>query len=265
MILGGRSRIDLVASLSEVNNMARTAATGHRSCGKWKAPRGIVSMVVGEELMGAHLPRLWRVGLGVAAVLSVALCGPVAAEKLRVTYPNINGSYIYFFGAIDRGYYREEGLDLEVIEVGGGTATAALMSGDVQFSTSGSSAVSAIIRGAPLKVLLVGEDRPDWQIWSSHPEIRALEDLRGQQIGIISRGDTGEIGIRYLLMKRGLPGDYVAFTPIGSSVAARLVVMSNGSLPAGILRRRCRAAAWSGRAQRRAPRRRSGAGSALDV
>jgi ABC-type nitrate/sulfonate/bicarbonate transport system substrate-binding protein len=94
-----------------------------------------------------------------------------AADHVKVSYPNLNGSYIYFFTAIDKGYYKDEGLDLEVLETGGGPATAALVSGDLQFSTSGSSAISAILKGAKLKVLLVGEDRPDWQVWSTTSDI----------------------------------------------------------------------------------------------
>src|SRR5256885_15847116 len=132
-----------------------------------------------------------------AALATLVLGTAARAEHIKVTYPNLNGSYIFFFTAIDNGYYKEEGFDLEVLESGGGTATAALVSGDVQFSTSGSSAISAIMKGAKLKVLLVGEDRPDWQIWTTKPDVKAFADLKGQQIGVVSRGDTGAIGGRY--------------------------------------------------------------------
>jgi len=176
---------------------------------------------------------LHLVALAVLAMLAAQT--PVHAERVKVTYPNLNGSYIFFFTAIDNGYYKEEGFDLEVLESGGGTATAALVSGDVQFSTSGSSAISAIMKGAKLKVLLVGEDRPDWQIWTTKSEIKKFADLKGQQIGIVSRGDTGEIGVRYFLMKLGLPNDYVAFTPMGSSLGTRMAMVKSGALPAVVL------------------------------
>jgi len=176
---------------------------------------------------------LRRVAVLFAAALLFAL--PARAEHVKVTYPNLNGSFIYFFTAIDKGYYKDEGFDLEVLESGGGLATAALISGDVQFSTSGSSAISAIIKGAKLKVLLVGEDRPDWQVWTTKPQIKTFDDLKGQQIGVVSRGDTGEIGIRYYLMKRDLPNDFVAFTPMGSSLGTRMAMVKSGALPAALL------------------------------
>src|SRR4051812_1636704 len=171
-----------------------------------------------------------------ALAFTLLLTAPAsAADKVRVSYPTLTSSYIFFFTAIDKGFYKEEGIDLDITEAAGGVATPALVSGDLQFSTSGSSAISAIMKGAKLKVLLVGEDRPSWQIWSAKPEIKTVEQLKGQQIGILSRGDTGEVAIRYMLKKRGLPSDYVAFTPMGSSLATRMAVVTSGSLPAALL------------------------------
>ena len=178
-----------------------------------------------------HLVRLM-----VTALVAFAFAGPASAsDQVKVSYPNLNGSFIYFFTAVQKGYYKDSGFDLEITETGGGPATAALVSGDLQFSTSGSSAISAIMKGAKLKVLLVGEDRPDWQVWSTNPEIAKFDDLKGKQIGIVSRGDTGEIGIRYYLMKRNLPSDFVAFTPMGSSVGTRMAMVKSGTLPAALL------------------------------
>ncbi len=170
-----------------------------------------------------------------AAFVAMVAAFPARAEHVKVSYPNLNGSFIYFFTAIDNGYYKEEGFDLDVVETGGGPATAALISGDLQFSTSGSSAISAILRGAKLRVLLVGEDRPDWQIWTTHADIKKFADLKDKQIGVISRGDTGEIGVRYYLMEHNLPSDYVAFTPMGSSLGTRMAMVKSGSLPGVLL------------------------------
>jgi len=175
--------------------------------------------------------------LAVASIFAIGLlCLPAhAADKVKVTYPTLTSSYIFFFSAISKGYYKDENLDLDVIESAGGVATPALVSGDVQFSTSGSSAISAIMRGAKLKVLAVGEDRPSWQIWTTHPELKTFQDLKGLQVGVLSRGDTGEVAIRYVLKKLGLPQDFVSYTPMGSSLAARLAVVRSGSLPAAVL------------------------------
>src|SRR5262249_18676060 len=151
----------------------------------------------------------------VASIFAAAwwFCFPAqAADKVKVTYPTLTSSYIFFFSAISKGYYKDENLDLDVIESAGGVATPALVSGDVQFSTSGASAISPIMGGAKLKVLAVGEDGPSWQIWTTHPELKTFQDLKGLQVGVLSRGDTGEVAIRYVLKKLNLPQDFVSYT-----------------------------------------------------
>jgi ABC-type nitrate/sulfonate/bicarbonate transport system substrate-binding protein len=173
---------------------------------------------------------------GMAFLLAgTLLAAPAPAETVKVSYPDLTGSLLFLFTAVDKGYYAAEGIEPELVEAGGGVATPALISGDLSFSTSGSTAISAILKGARLKVLLVGQDRPDWQLWATRPEITRFEDLKGQQVGIISRGDTGEIALRYLLKIRKLPDDYIAFTPFGSSQNARLAIIASGSLPASLI------------------------------
>jgi NitT/TauT family transport system substrate-binding protein len=172
----------------------------------------------------------------VALLAACSLLSPAAAaDKVKVSYPDLTGSLLFLFTAVDKGYYAAEGIEPELVEAGGGVATPALISGDLSFSTSGSTAISAILKGARLKVLLVGQDRPDWQLWATKAEITRFEDLKGQQVGIISRGDTGEIALRYLLKIRKLPDDFIAFTPFGSSQNARLAIIASGSLPASLI------------------------------
>ena len=171
-----------------------------------------------------------------AMLLGAALFAlPAAAETVKVSYPDLTGSLLFLFTAVDKGYYTAEGIQPELVEAGGGIATPALISGDLGFSTSGSTAISAILKGARLKVLLVGQDRPDWQLWATKPEIKSFEDLKGRQVGIISRGDTGEIALRYILKLRKLPDDFIAFTPFGSAQNARLAIIATGSLPASLI------------------------------
>ena len=162
------------------------------------------------------------------------LCLPAhAADKVKVSYPTMTSSYIFFFSAIQKGYYKDEGLDLDVVEAAGGVATPALVSGEC------SSHVRFVCHQRHheprLKVLAVGEDRPSWQIWTTKPEIKTLQDLKGLQVGVLSRGDTGEVAIRYVLKKLGLPADFVSYTPMGSSLGTRMAVVRAGSLPAAVL------------------------------
>src|SRR4029077_20988212 len=85
-----------------------------------------------------------------------------------------------------------------------------------------------------LKVVMVGQDRPGAQIWTSRPNLKSMTDLRGQQIGVQSRGDTGELAVLSLLKKSGIPRDYVSFTPMGTG-GTRLAALKSKALPAVLL------------------------------
>ena len=158
----------------------------------------------------------------------------VAAENVRVAIPGLSPNSAFFMVAVQKGYFDAEGIKVEVIRAGGGTAIPAMASGDMQFSASTGSSISAILRGAKLRIVLVGQDRPGTQIWTPHGNIKSIKDLKGQQIGIATRGDTGELAIRKILKSRGLPADYVAYTPMGHG-GARLAALKSSQLPATLL------------------------------
>ncbi len=156
-----------------------------------------------------------------------------AADHIRISYvvPTVN--YGALMVGIDQGYFAQEGIDVELVQAGGGVATPALIAGDLQFSGSPSVALSADMKGAHLKAVFVGSDQSAFELWVQ-PEIKTLADLKGKAIGIISRGDTSEIGMRYILAKRGLPDDYVSYTPMGPGIA-RVAAIVSGNFPAALI------------------------------
>ena len=161
-------------------------------------------------------------------------CAAATPEKIKVTMAASSVNYAPYLVAIDKGYFKDEGFDVEIVKAGGGTATPALISGSVDFSTSGSAAVSAILRGAPLRVIFYPWDRIDYQIWASDPAIKTIQDLKGKAIGIISRGDTLEIAIRIVLLRHGMDPNGVSYTPLGFG-PGRMAAISAGTLPAVLL------------------------------
>jgi NitT/TauT family transport system substrate-binding protein len=156
-----------------------------------------------------------------------------AADHVRISYvvPTVN--YGALMVGIDQGYFAQEGIEVELVQAGGGVATPALIAGDLQFSGSPSVALSADMKGAHLKAIFVGSDQSAFELWVQ-PEIKTLADLKGKAIGIISRGDTSEIGMRYILAKRGLPDDYVSYTPMGPGIA-RVAAIVSGNFPAALI------------------------------
>lgn len=190
------------------------------------------------------LTRRRTLALAGALALVVSACGPTAPStqsaasaatpvplrKIQIELASKGAPYVHFVIAMEKGYYAQEGLELEVV-YGSGSALAAA---DLPFSTAGSTALSAILRGAPQKIIFTNLDRPGYELWSGRPEIRTLADLAGKSVGINNRGDTMEVSARLVLQKAGVDPNAVAFTPL-SSGQTRLAAVQSGAIDASIL------------------------------
>ena len=174
--------------------------------------------------------------LVVVALFAALISTAAAADTVKITIPNYGANFAPVMIAEDKGYFKDEGLDVQVIVSGGGTATAALISGDIQYSSSPASAMSAILKGASLKVTLVGQVRPNYQIWSFDPAVTKIEDLKGKSLAVISRGDSQEMSVRLFLRSRGFSDNDVGFNPMGPG-AGRLASMTTGAQRYGVLLR----------------------------
>src|SRR6516165_9027672 len=150
-------------------------------------------------------------------------------EKIRFSVAAVTASYMDEFVAIERGYHRDEGFSVEMIRAGGGIATQALIAGDLHFSTSAGSALTAMLRGAEIKVVYTNIDRPGYQLWSAQPTIKNLKDLIGKRVGVTSRGDTQELSVRLLLRKHGIDANSVVYIAVGFG-GARLAALQTGTV-----------------------------------
>jgi NitT/TauT family transport system substrate-binding protein len=170
----------------------------------------------------------------IAAMIACWCAGAAhAADSIKISYVVPTVEYGALLVGLDQGYFAAEGIDVELVQAGGGVATPALLAGDLQFTGSPSVAISAVLRGAHLKVLFVGEDHSAFQLWAQ-PEIKRFEDLKDQAVGIISRGDTTEIALRYILAKRNLPDDFISYTPLGTGTP-RVAALLSGSFSAALI------------------------------
>ena len=167
--------------------------------------------------------------LGLAFCPARGLAQAPNLENLRVSFASFGVIYYPHFVAKELGYYRDEGLNVEVIVMPGGLATQALVAGDLHFSTSSGSSLNASLRGIKLKVVYVNLDRPLYKILSWRDDIRKVTDLRGKGIGIASRGDTMEGAANLMLRKHGMdPVRDVIWVALGTggrvtSLAAKTV------------------------------------------
>jgi hypothetical protein len=89
-------------------------------------------------------------GVGLAIIVSTFAAGYTRAEKIRTAIPQANLNYLSIYVADARGFFKDEGLENETVVISGPLATAALLSGDVDFSGGGGSGMRAALKGAPV-------------------------------------------------------------------------------------------------------------------
>jgi NitT/TauT family transport system substrate-binding protein len=154
-----------------------------------------------------------------AALLIFAWMGSARAEEVSVSYATYTASYMDHLVALERGYFAEEGLTLKRIRVGGGIATQTLVANKLDFSSSGSSAISAGIRGGPVKIVYTNISRPAYKLVTNKPEIRTMQDLIGRKIAINTHGDTGHLATLLLLKKYQVNPSSVLFIAVRSNEA----------------------------------------------
>jgi NitT/TauT family transport system substrate-binding protein len=143
-------------------------------------------------------------------------------------------AYMDHIVAMDRGYLKEEGLNIEVIRAPGGVATPGLLSGQFQFSSSASSALSAAVRGGPVKIVYTNLSRPTYSLVSIKPEITSAKDLVGKKVAINSFGDTGHLATILYLKKMGVNPASVLFIAVGRN-EVRFPALRSGAIDASPL------------------------------
>jgi NitT/TauT family transport system substrate-binding protein len=167
------------------------------------------------------------------AIAATAFVNPVLAEDITVSYASLGAAYMDHVVAIERGYALEEGLNIKIMRSGGGSATQTLLSGQIHFSSSAGSALSAALRGGPVKIIYTNQSRPTYKLLSNKPEIKTLQDLIGKKIAINTFGDTGHLATLLLLKKYRLDPKSFLFIAVRSE--ARFPAFLSGSVDAAPL------------------------------
>ncbi len=145
-----------------------------------------------------------------------------AAEKsaklapVRIAYVSRSTLDMPFIIARDRGYFREEGLEPELIFMKAIQTVQAMLAGGVDFGTATGTAISAAVNGADVRVIFALSDRPSFDMVAL-PGITSVQQLRGKKIGTSAVGSLTEILARQILIANKIPPEQVTFLPLGTS------------------------------------------------
>jgi len=130
-------------------------------------------------------------------------CNSHAQENVRVAYPSVSASVIMLMIANKEGYYREEGLNVEMLSIRGEIAIRTALAGEIDFFTNAGSGLAAAARNVPVKILAVIQDKPGWDLIAL-PSIKSIAQLRGQTVAIMSPEGSLAVVTREILRKNGI-------------------------------------------------------------
>jgi ABC-type nitrate/sulfonate/bicarbonate transport system substrate-binding protein len=157
-----------------------------------------------------------------------------AVDKVNVTLPSKSFQFIIFPLARERGYMKEEGIDLNVVVMAATPGLQAVVAGEMDFTGSGSSALVAVAQGnAPLKTVFAVNDQVlQWLM--VRPQYSAFKDLKNKKVAVTGIAAVATFMLKKIAPKYGLDANkdltFLALPP-----GQRLAALQSGVVDAGLL------------------------------
>jgi NitT/TauT family transport system substrate-binding protein len=175
--------------------------------------------------------------ISVLAVLFLILGEtPISAQvkKVRFSTTGISISELPFKVAHLKGFWREEGLDVETILIRGAVGMQALLGGSVDYTSASGSTIAAAVRGLPVKLVFISSSKPQFEL-VSQPQIKSVQELKGKIVGISSRGGSNDLMMQMILQKNGLAPNKDVTTLIVGAQEETVIALRTGRIAAALL------------------------------
>lgn len=167
---------------------------------------------------------------------SLILAQDKKLTHLSISYPSISGAQAVLWVAKETGILRQNGLDADLIYIGGGPRSmAALLSGQLQvIGTGGNALVAANLNGAKEAVLIATTYNTLVFSLMTRANLKEPRDLKGKTLGVTGLGSLSDFTLRTLLRKWSLdPARDIVIRPMGGYPEI-LAGMQSGMLDGGI-------------------------------
>ncbi len=156
---------------------------------------------------------------------------PLRAERVTIATPSRGLFEFPVVVAMRKGFFKDEGIDVDKVQMQPALGVKALMSGDVDYLLAWGSALRAAITGVPIKAVVGFAGRP-LHVLIARPEIKTPKDLKGKIIGVDSVAGTVDYLSRVAVRHFGMEPDRDVTIIVTGESPTRLVALRAGSIDA---------------------------------
>jgi NitT/TauT family transport system substrate-binding protein len=156
---------------------------------------------------------------GVALLALISLGDRIYAgqpAKVRISYSSRSNSITPFQIALSKGFFAEEGMDVEMIQVNPRLGATALLNGDIDFTTTFGTTLRGIIGGFPIKFVAVSVRKSE-HFLIVRPEIKQIRDLVGKKLGVATLFGSDQRAAEEMIRGRGFSPNIMKPIAIGDS------------------------------------------------
>src|SRR5919202_6437713 len=180
--------------------------------------------------------RMWKVVVLTVMLVATGIAHGQALEKKRITFAVGGKSLLYYLPltiAERKGYFKNEGVDVEIVDFpGGAKALQAMMGGSADIvSGAYEHTINMHAKGQPIVAIALQGRYNGIVIGVSKakaPHFKSPADLKGMKVGVTAPGSSTHMAVQNLAVKNGLKPDDFSAILVGASAGA-VAAMERGN------------------------------------
>ena len=154
-------------------------------------------------------------------------------DEIMVSYAGPTVTFLPAEVARQRGFLREQNLDMKLLLTRSEVDRAALVSGGVDYTLRAGSTFVSAARGLPVRIVFLGTIRPFWGL-VVRPETKSVSELKGKSVGVPGLLGAQQISAKFILKHYGLdPDKDVVYRVVDSGT--RIAAMLSGAIDSSMM------------------------------
>jgi ABC-type nitrate/sulfonate/bicarbonate transport system substrate-binding protein len=166
------------------------------------------------------------------ALLLLLIAGSApAAERVTIATPSRGLFEFPVVVAMRKGFFKDEGIEVDKVQMQPALGVKALISGDVDYLLAWGSALRAAVTGVPVKAVVGIAGRP-LHVLVARPNIQTAKDLKNKVIGVDSVAGTVDYLARVAVRHFGMEPDKDVQIIVTGESPTRLAALHSGAIDA---------------------------------